>query len=174
MSRANGPELDSWIMQARRLQDDINTSNAQADHVLALAAEEEALEKELADAEAQHKFLEAEIRFNDELLGRLGLLQMIAATLGQVEALSAGGELAQAMVVLEGAERALVEMKGETIVVGLMKERAAGLRKGVVERVERGWTEIVGVQREEGVLRIRREITGGGFTSFLFVCPYSW
>lgn len=86
---------------------------------------------------------------------------MVAATLAQVEALSAGGELAQAMVVLEGVERALVEMRGETIVVELMKERAAGLRRSVVERVERGWTEIVGVQREEGVLCIRREITGG-------------
>ncbi|KAH8149621.1 uncharacterized protein LAJ45_06252 [Morchella importuna] len=161
VSRANGPELDSWILQARRLQNDINASNAQADHILALAAQEEALEKELADAEAQHKFLGAEIRFNDELLGRLGLLQMVAATLAQVEALSAGGELAQAMVVLEGVERALVEMRGETIVVELMKERAAGLRRSVVERVERGWTEIVGVQREEGVLCIRREITEG-------------
>ncbi|KAH0608151.1 uncharacterized protein H6S33_002203 [Morchella sextelata] len=161
VSRANGPELDPWIRQARRLQADIDASNAQADRILALAAQEEALETELADAEAQQRFLEAEIRFNDELLGRLGLLQMVSATLGQAAALSAGGELAQAMVVLEGAERALAEMTGETIVVELMKERAAGLRKSVVERVERGWTEIVCVRKEEGELRIRREITEG-------------
>jgi centromere/kinetochore protein ZW10 len=91
---------------------------------------------------------------------------MVSATLGQAAALSAGGELAQAMVVLEGAERALAEMTGETIVVELMKERAAGLRKSVVERVERGWTEIVCVRKEEGELRIRREITGRASLAF--------
>jgi centromere/kinetochore protein ZW10 len=91
---------------------------------------------------------------------------MVSATLGQAAALSAGGELAQAMVVLEGAERALAEMTGETIVVELMKERAAGLRKSVVERVERGWTEIVCVRKEEGALRIRREITGRASLAF--------
>lgn len=164
VSRANAPELDSWILQARRLQDDIEASSAKADSILELAAQEEALEKELEDAEAQQRFLESEIRFNDELLGRLGLLQMINSTLGQVEALSAGGELAQAVVVLEGAERALAEMKGETIVVELMRERAAGLRKVVMERVQWGWAEVVCIRKEEGELRIRREITEGDST----------
>ncbi|KAI5850315.1 hypothetical protein DFP73DRAFT_591173 [Morchella snyderi] len=161
VSRANGPELDSWILQARRLQADIDASHAQADRILALAAQEEALEKELADAEAQQRFLEAEMRFNDELLSRLAVLQTVAATLGQAQALSGGGELARAMGVLEGAEAALAQMGGETIVVGLMRERAAGLRRDVVERVERGWAEIVCVQKEEGVLRIRKEIADG-------------
>lgn len=174
MSRANGPELDSWILQARRLQADIDASNEQADRILALAAQEETLEKELADAEAQQRFLEAEMRFNDELLSRLAVLQTVAATLGQAQALSAGGELARAMGVLDGTETALAQMTGETIVVGLMRERAAGLRKDVVERVERGWAEIVCVQKEEGVLRIRKEIAGGAAPLPLFLSLSAW
>lgn len=163
MSRDNAPELDSWISQARRLNDDIAASHTRADEILKLAELEAGLEKELGDAETQARFLEGEMRFNDQLASILGRLQLIGATLGQVEILVSGGELGDAIEVLTGAEGALEKMQGaggETIVVGLMREKAATLRKGLVERVGDSWGKLVEIDQVAGSIRIRREIPG--------------
>lgn len=160
MSRTNAVELDSWIEQAQQLHTDIAASQAKADEILELAKTEEALELELKDAETQARFLEGEIRFNDELTSILGRLQLISATLAQVEGVM-GGDLGQAIAVLDGAEEALEKMGGSgTIVVGLMRERAAEMRKLLKEKVEGGWGEMVGIDKQEDSIRIRKNVKG--------------
>lgn len=160
MSRDNAPELDSWITQARRLHADIAASQIKADEILELAKTEEALEQELQDAETQAQLLEREIRFNDELASVLGRLQLIGTTLAQVEGVM-GSDLGQAIAVLGGAEDALRKMGTEgTIVIGLMKERAIGLRKLLKEKVECGWGQLVRVDKQEGSIKIQKNVEG--------------
>lgn len=160
MSRTNAPELDSWITEARRLHTDIAASRTKADEILELARAEEALEKEYEDAMTQARFLEEEIRFNDELATILGRLQLIGATLTQVESVM-GSNPGEAITVLAGAEDALERMEGgPTIVVALMREHAAGLRKALREKVDGGWGGLIEIDTQQGFIKIQREITG--------------
>lgn len=160
VSRVNAPELDSWITQAQRLHADIAASHARADEILELSRTEEALEKEYKDAITQARFLEEEIRFNDELATILGRLQLIGATLTQVESII-GSDPGEAITVLAGAEDALERMGGgPTVVVALMREQAAGLRKGLRENVDGGWGGLIEIDTQAGSIRIRKEITG--------------
>lgn len=160
MSRANAPELDSWITQARHLHADIAASRIKADEILELARAEEALEKEHEDAITQARFLEEQIQFNDELAAVLGRLQLIGVTLTQVESVM-GSDLGEAVTVLAGAEDALGRMGGgPTIVVALMREQAAALRKGLKEKVDGGWGGLIEIDKQEGSIKIRKDITG--------------
>lgn len=160
MSRTNASELDSWITQARRLHTDIAASRTRADEILELARAEEVLEKEYEDAMTQARFLEEEIRFNDELATILGRLQLIGATLTQVESVM-GSNPGEAIAVLAGAEDALERMGGgPTLVVALMREQAVGLRKGLREKVDGGWGGLIEIDTQQGFIKIQKEITG--------------
>lgn len=165
MSRANAPELDSWITQARRLHTDIAASYAKADEILELARAEEALEQESKDSMSQARLLEEEIRFNNELAAVLGRLQLIGATLAQVERVM-GSDLGEAITMLTGVDDALEKMGGgPTIVVALMREQAAELRKGLRDKVDGGWGGMIEIDKQEGSIKIQKDVTGmhGGF-----------
>lgn len=160
MSRGNAPELDSWITQTQRLHGDIAASHAKADEILELSRAEAALEKEHEDSITQARFLEEEIRFNDELATILGRLQLIGATLTQVEN-TMGSDPGSAIAALAGAEEALERMGGgPTVVVALMREHAVGLRKGLREKVDGGWGGLIEIDTQAGSIRIQKEITG--------------
>lgn len=118
------------------------------------------MEKEHTDALTQARFLEGEIRFNDELASVLGRLQLIGTTLAQVESVM-GSDLGEAVTVLAGAEDALERMGGgPTIVVALMREQAVELRRGLKEKVDGGWGGLVEIDKQEGSIKIQRAITG--------------
>lgn len=108
----------------------------------------------------QARFLEGEIHFNDELASVLGRLQLIGATLAQVESVM-GSDLGEAVTVLAGAEDALERMGGgPTIVVALMREQAVELRRGLKETVDGGWGGLIEIDKREGSIKIQKAITG--------------
>ncbi|KAF8545380.1 Centromere/kinetochore Zw10-domain-containing protein [Trichophaea hybrida] len=160
VSHKNAASIDSWISQARQLHADIETSKKQADEILKLDAEAKALTEALNDASAKQRFLIAEIKFNETLAGMLGKLQLIGATLVQVDGAISKGEFDQAVGILRGAEEALERLQGfeEIIVVGLMKEKAKILRKELLSRVEEAWGGLVRVEKEMGWVKIRKEV----------------
>ncbi|KAL7273927.1 ribosome biogenesis protein ytm1 [Rhizina undulata] len=158
-SRGNATEIDSWILQARRLHTDVEAQKEKAGEILELAKEEKALERELEDAAIQYQFLKGEIKFNEALTSLLGRLQLISTTLDQVDAAIVRGELDHAIVMLNSAEDALKKLEGveEIIVVGLMKLRAKSLRAALVQRVEDGWAAMVKIEKVEGRISVYRD-----------------
>lgn len=87
----------------------------------------------------------------------LGMLQLIGATLDQVEVSIGRGELDPAVGILESAREALEKLEGldEIIVVALMKEKSKNLRKLLLERVEEAWSALVKVDRERGEVTLK-------------------
>jgi centromere/kinetochore protein ZW10 len=162
ISREHAVEVDSWIIQARQLHADIEASKTQADKILRLDAEERALAQDLNDAQTKQRFLIDEIRFNESLASMLGKLQLIGTTLTQIEDTIERGELDQAVSILSSAEDALGRLQGfdEIIVVGLMKEKAKMLRKTLLERVEAAWSALVRIEKDNGLVTIRKSVEG--------------
>lgn len=186
ISNENASSIDSWISQARQLHADIEASKGQADEILKLDAEEqvsasslshpphsnpgaradggrEALVEALRDAETKRQFLASEIRFTETLAGMLGKLQLIGATLTQVDvATNQRRDFDQAVPILQGAEAALEKLHGfdEIIVVGLLKEKATILRNELLRSLEEAWGGLVTVDRDKGSITVRRSVQG--------------
>jgi len=122
----------------------------------------EAHAQALSDAETHQRFLEAEIQCNEALASVLGKLQLIGATLAQVDVAIGRGELGAAVGILDGAEDALERLQGfdEIIVAGLMKEKARLLREALLETVERAWSGLVNVDKDSGIVVIRKSANG--------------
>ena len=105
----------------------------------------------------------SEIRFTETLAGMLGKLQLIGATLTQVDvATNQRGDFDQAVVILQGAETALEKLHGfdEIIVVGLMKEKAKILRSELLGTLEEAWGGLVTVDGEKKSIAVRKSVQG--------------
>ncbi|PWW73850.1 hypothetical protein C7212DRAFT_366119 [Tuber magnatum] len=164
VSRENGPEVDSWISQARRLHKDIESSKMKADEIIQLAEQERRLDLELEDSTMQTRLLASEIEFNEALTEILLKLQLIGLTLFQVEHLLNTGELCQAIETLDNVEVALEKLpaSGGTIVIGLMKERAKGLRSILANEIEDCWKYLLKIDSRKSEISIHRDTAGSG------------
>jgi len=117
----------------------------------------EALAETLSDAETQERFLRAELWFNETLANVLGRLQLIGTTLTQVDAALNTGEFDETVVWnLDGAQQTLEKLEGldGIVVVGLMKEKAKGLRELLVKKVEGAWNGLVQVDKDKRFVKI--------------------
>jgi protein transport protein DSL1/ZW10 len=157
VSRDNGEEIDSWILQARRLHGDIEASKAKADEIIRLGEEERQLEQELEDATTQFRLLVSEIRFNETLSGMLGQLQLVGSMLSRVEQDLDGGKLDYSIEILNSAEDALgkLALSEETIVMGLMKQKAKHLRSALVKKIEESWGNLLEVNLKDGEVSVK-------------------
>ncbi|CAZ82412.1 unnamed protein product [Tuber melanosporum] len=162
VSRESGPEVDSWISQARGLHKDIESSKTKADEIVQLAEQEKRLNLELEDSIMQARLLVSEINFNEALAEILSKLQLIDLTLYQVKHLLNTGELCQAIEALDNVEVALEKLpvSGETIVISLMKEKAKGLRSMLVNKLEDCWRYLLRINPGKGGISIDRDAAG--------------
>ncbi|RPB04073.1 hypothetical protein L873DRAFT_1729843 [Choiromyces venosus 120613-1] len=164
VSRENGPEVDSWISQARRLHKDIESSKMKADEIMQLAEQEKRLDLELEDATTQARLLVSEIQFNEALTEILSKLQLIDLTLSQVEHLLNTRELCQAIETLYNAEVALERLSGSggTIVISLTKEKAKGLRSMLTKKIEDCWKDLLKINSRKSEISIYRDAADSG------------
>ena len=120
------------------------------------------LEAQLEDAETQAKFLQGEIRFNEELASILGRLQLIGATLTQADVAIQRGEFEPAVAVLDGAEDALSRLAHtgfeDIVVVGLLKEKAKQLRSGLKQRLEDAWGMLMKVDEKNASISLAHTV----------------
>ncbi|CUS13100.1 unnamed protein product [Tuber aestivum] len=162
VSRENGPEVDSWIAQARRLHNDIESSKTKADEIIQLAEQEKQLDLELEDSTMQARLLGSEIEFNEALTEILSKLQLIDLTISQIEHLLNTGELCQAIETLDNVEVALEKLpvSGGTIVISLIGERAKGLRSILAKKIEDCWKYLLKIDSRKSEISIYRDTAG--------------
>lgn len=102
ISHENAPDVDSWIANAKSLQDDIETSRRLAGDIVQQATAEEIREETIRDKGIHHEFLTKENGFTDTLLEALRLLQTVNDCLDKAEHLIEERRILDAIKLLDG------------------------------------------------------------------------
>ncbi|KAF8464609.1 Centromere/kinetochore Zw10-domain-containing protein [Kalaharituber pfeilii] len=163
INKSNGSQINFWVRHASKLHEDVEKSKEKAREIVKMEEKEKALHQSIHDAQAKHTFLSAEIKFNQSLASILGSLQLIGNTVDQVSMFVEQGDLGMAIAQLQAAEHALGQLGCEgIIVVGLMKEKVAGMKRTLVDAVESYWSRLISSGKEggEGWVRIVKEVKG--------------
>ena len=102
ISRESAPDVDSWIANAKSLQDDIETSRRLAGDIVQQATAEETREETIRDKGIHQEFLTKENVFTDTLLEALRLLQTVNNCLDKAEDLIGERRILDAIKMLDG------------------------------------------------------------------------
>lgn len=94
--------MDSWIANAKSLQDDIEASRKLAVEVVQQAAADEHQEETIKEREIYESFLTKETNFNAQLLAALRLIEGVNGQLDKAEQLIEDRSILDALQILEG------------------------------------------------------------------------
>jgi centromere/kinetochore protein ZW10 len=100
-SREVAPDVDSWIQNAKTLQDDIDSSKRLANEILRLAEADEQRQELLMEQDDYLEFLENEVKFNNQLGEALLLIGEINERLDEAETLVYSGKILEALHMLQ-------------------------------------------------------------------------
>jgi centromere/kinetochore protein ZW10 len=100
-SREVAPDVDSWIQNAKTLQDDIDSSKRLANEILRLAEADEQRQELLKEQDDYLEFLENEVKFNNQLGEALLLIGEINERLDEAETLVYSGKILEALHMLQ-------------------------------------------------------------------------
>jgi len=109
ISQETAPNVDSWIVHAKAIQNDIETSKRLASSIVRQAEADEEREEGLQEQEAYVDFLTKEVSFNDQLLTALNGIQGVNESLQQAEELAIQKKIIDALHALEGTSLTLRE-----------------------------------------------------------------
>jgi centromere/kinetochore protein ZW10 len=102
ISSDSAPDVDTWITNAKSLQDNVEKSRKLANSIIREAeADEERLER-VQENENYVDFLAKETAFNDQLLEALRSIQRAHDSLDKAEELASERKILEALRLLEG------------------------------------------------------------------------
>ena len=145
--------VDGWIIQARRLQEDIEHSKAVAREIVNGYEQCQNLSARVQDAEAKVKFLQKEISFNQAVTLSLQDSWSLDKDLNEVEATLVAGRLTELPAALEQ----LWSRNGQ-LTDSITKEMNGGrllrIQDAVREGLKAAANSMVEYQRADGCQRI--------------------
>jgi centromere/kinetochore protein ZW10 len=102
ISCESAPDVDSWIVHAKSIQEDIERSKRLASSIVRQAEADDETEETLQEKENYVEFLTKEVSFNNQLLSALKGIQDVNECLQQAEELANQQNILDALVQLEG------------------------------------------------------------------------
>ncbi len=167
LSRAAAPDVDGWIAQARKLQDDIKHSQETAKEIVQLAESGKAHAAQVEDASNNVSFLQSEIAHKESLARTLEQLRDMATLLESAQNATIQGNTMYALQTLEDAH-GLLQTLGpfqSTRPVSLLQNKEEQLRKNIIETVSETWKKLIVVDPASHKISIKqpaqRETAGG-------------
>ena len=117
------------------------------------------MQEKLRDATSKLELLIGEVRFNETLTGTLEQIYAIQKTLDQVQEDALSDRFVEAIGKLNKADSDVARLQSieNAAVVGMLRDRATGLRRAIVENVSDCWDALIEVNRNEGRITIRNE-----------------
>lgn len=100
-SREVAPDVDTWIENAKALQDDIDSSKRLANDIIRQAEADEQRGEVVKEQEIYLSFMENEVAFNNQLHDALLLIQDVHSCLERAEALINERQILECLQVLE-------------------------------------------------------------------------
>jgi hypothetical protein len=117
------------------------------------------LQEELKDATNKLELLTGELWFNKTLTATLEQICAIQKSLDQVQEDTLSDHYVEAIDKLNKADGDVARLQSieNTAVVGLLRDRASGLKRAIVENVGNCWDALIQLNPSEGRITIRNE-----------------
>jgi centromere/kinetochore protein ZW10 len=147
VSREAASDVDGWITQARKLQDDIKRSQDTAKEIVQQAEASKDHTARVQDAASKLSLLHSEVTYNESLAQVVEQLRDISALLDSAQDAAVHGHVMHAIERLEDVDTAFQRLGPfqTTRVVGVLKNKEAQMKKAVVETVTESWNGLIQV-----------------------------
>lgn len=159
LSREAASDVDGWIAQARKLQDDIKRSKETAQEIVKQAEAGKDHTARVQDAASKVSFLYSEITYNESLVQIVEQLRDISTLLDAAQDAAVHGHVMHALERLEDVESAFNELGSfqGTRVVTVLKSRAEQLKAAIVENTTESWNGLVIIDSTEKRITLKDE-----------------
>lgn len=162
LSREAAPDVDGWIAQARKLQDDIKRSQDTAKEIVQEAEAGRENTARVQDTASKVSLLHTEIAYNESLAQAVEQLRDISTLLGSARNAAGNGHVIHALNTLEDADSAFKRLGpfATTRVVGVLKNKEEQLKKAIVETVTESWSRLVSIDNTNHKISLHQSIEG--------------
>ncbi|KAH7131941.1 hypothetical protein B0J11DRAFT_480784 [Dendryphion nanum] len=159
LSREAASDVDGWIAQARRLQDDIKRSKETAHEIVKQAEAGKDHTARVQDTASKVSFLYSEITYNENLKHVVEQLRDISTLLEAAQDAAVHGHVMHALERLEDVDSAFKQLGSfeTTRVVGVLKSRAEQLRAAIVETTTESWNGLIIIEPAEKRITLKDE-----------------
>jgi centromere/kinetochore protein ZW10 len=160
LSREAAPDVDGWIAQARKLQNDIKRSQDTAKEIVQQAEAGKETTARVQDAASKVSLLHTEIAYNESLAQAVEQLRDISSLLDSAQDAAVQGRVMHAIHTLEDADGAFKRLGlfGTTRVVGVLKNKEEQLKKAIVETVTDSWNGLISVDHTSHSISLQHSI----------------
>jgi centromere/kinetochore protein ZW10 len=160
LSREAAADVDGWIAQARKLQDDIKRSQDTAKDIVQQAEEGKKNTASVQDAASKVGLLHTEIAYNESLARVVGRLRDISILLDSAEEAAVHGKVLDALDTLQGAKAAFKETGPfeATRPVSVLRTKEEQLKQAIVETVTESWNGLVFVDNSNYTISLKDSI----------------
>jgi centromere/kinetochore protein ZW10 len=147
VSRDAAPDVDEWISQAQKLQDDMKRSRETAKEILQHAEEGKTNTARVQDAASKVGLLNNEIAYNESLARVIEQLRDISTLLDSAQDAAVRGHVMYAIERLEDVDGAFKNLGrfGNTRVVAVLKGKEAQMRKAIIDVLTESWNGLLDV-----------------------------
>ncbi|KAI4642376.1 hypothetical protein J4E93_007524 [Alternaria ventricosa] len=160
LSREAAPDVDGWIAQARKLQDDIKRSQETAKEIVKQAEAGKENTARVQDAASKVSLLHTEIAYNESLARAVEQLRDISTLLDSAQNAAVHGHVMHAIQTLEDADGAFqgLGLFTTTRAVGVLKNKEEQLKKAIVETVTESWNGLIAVDNTNHKISLHQAI----------------
>ncbi|KAL6709689.1 ribosome biogenesis protein ytm1 [Coniothyrium glycines] len=160
LSRESASDVDGWIAQARKLQDDIKRSQETAKEIVQHAEGGKERQAHVQDSASKVSLLHSEITYNETLAQVVEQLRDISTLLDSAQNAAVHGHVMHALNTLEDAKSAFNRLGPfqPTRVANVLKNKESQLRKDISETVTESWNGLIQVDNSANTIFLRQSI----------------
>lgn len=168
MSQDVAPDVDTWIIQAKQLQVDIERSKATAREIVQEAETGKRLRDAAADCANKAGLLEKEVAFNTSLVETLGQIRAINVALNDCQDALLRNDLLSSLDLVKrtDADISNLAVVQNTRAYHILKTRLQDLRDGLAQRTTEEARKLVDVHVSEHRIIIAGKQSGMKFNMF--------
>ncbi|PGH15852.1 hypothetical protein AJ80_05383 [Polytolypa hystricis UAMH7299] len=156
LSRETATDVEGWVIQARKLHEDIERSRLTAREIVRQHEEGKILQTQTQDATNKVETMRDEIAFNQSLSETLLEIRRIDRLAASIHDALAKDQLIKAIDTLEELDSLLAQppLPLNCAVIGILSGNAAKLRHSVIAALRQKWDILVKVDARTGTMTI--------------------
>lgn len=160
ISQEAAADVDGWISQARKLQDDIKRSQETAKEIVQEAEAGKDNTAKVQDAASKVSLLHTEITYNQSLARVVEQLRDISTLLSSAQEASVRGNIIYALERLEDADGAFKSLGGleNTRAVAVLRTKEEQMKKTIAHDVTESWKSLISIDDTNHKISIKKSV----------------